>query len=334
MSNLNQFILQFVNSKDIREHLQSIGYQFNALEASWLIWQSRNTTLEERHQAWERVIREYPDGLIEERMNTKPQPSLHGFLREYMEMENRYLEQFQNPDGVVYQLHYHFYKTDFTSECRVYSRFEPEKMNCLFGDDDDLREITCTRLPVDGTDDDALGFTLYIDLDRNMRILRIRPGTYVNEHDWEIQMDVFQGLWFDFPTPFQKGDILWNPHLPENMNTFVCTSINHHELENGKTIKELQKSGDASDMNAHGFFVDGYGVYTEVMPSYMDCEYYPRKLEGVQRLLIPLSAYKKGEASEELMIHALHYMRAEIEKDNTGLRFYTAEALKKVGIEY
>ena len=101
MSNLNQFILQFVNSKDIREHLQSIGYQFNALEASWLIWQSRNTTLQECHQAWERVIREYPDGLIEERMNTKPQPSLHGFLREYMEMENRYLEQFQNPDGVV-----------------------------------------------------------------------------------------------------------------------------------------------------------------------------------------------------------------------------------------
>ena len=50
MGNLNHFILQFVNSKDIREYLRTIDYQFNALEAAWLIWQSRNTTVEERHQ--------------------------------------------------------------------------------------------------------------------------------------------------------------------------------------------------------------------------------------------------------------------------------------------
>ena len=38
MSNLNHFILQFVNSNDIREYLRTIDYQFNALEAAWLIW--------------------------------------------------------------------------------------------------------------------------------------------------------------------------------------------------------------------------------------------------------------------------------------------------------
>lgn len=55
-------------------------------------------------------------------------------------------------------------------------------------------------------------------------------------------------------------------------------------------------------------------------------------MTGFNQLLIPFSAYEKGEADAELLLHALHYMRAELEKEHTGLHFYTAEALKKVGI--
>ena len=104
MGNLNHFILQFVNSKDIREYLRTIDYQFNALEAALLIWQSRNTTVEKRHQAWKQVIKESPDCPVEIRMNASPQLSLHDFLQEYMEMENRLLDQFRNADGAVYQI--------------------------------------------------------------------------------------------------------------------------------------------------------------------------------------------------------------------------------------
>lgn len=64
----------------------------------------------------------------------------------------------------------------------------------------------------------------------------------------------------------------------------------------------------------------------------MDCEYYLREMTGFNQLLIPFSAYEKGEVDAELLLHALHYMRAELEKEHTGLHFYTAEALKKVGI--
>ncbi len=336
MSNLNHFILQFVNSKDIREHLQSIGYQFNALEASWLIRQSCNTTLAERHQAWEQVIREYPDCPIEERMNTKPQPSLHGFLREYMETENKYLEKFRNPEGAVYQLRYFFYETEPTAEERVYSRFEPEKMNCLFGDDDDLKRITCSRLPVDGLDEDALGSESYVNLNRNMNITSIFVHSCIDdEHDREILMDVFPGFWFDFPTPFKKGDILWEPESCSRFtfSPFVCTGINHHQFNDEKQMVNLRRNGDTSDMNVHGLFVSNeYDVYAEVTTNYMDCEYYPRELTGPRQLLIPFSAYEKGEADAELLLRALHYMRAELEKEHTGLHFYTAEALKKVGI--
>ena len=45
-------ILRFVNSKDIREHLRNIGYEFNSLEAAWLIYQCRDAAIDEKHKAW------------------------------------------------------------------------------------------------------------------------------------------------------------------------------------------------------------------------------------------------------------------------------------------
>lgn len=38
-------VLKFINSKDIREHLKSINYEFNLLEVAWLIYQSRNVSI-------------------------------------------------------------------------------------------------------------------------------------------------------------------------------------------------------------------------------------------------------------------------------------------------
>ena len=56
IADINSYILQFVNSKDIRKHLGEIGYTFSALEAAWLIWQNQKVTLKEKHRAWNRVI--------------------------------------------------------------------------------------------------------------------------------------------------------------------------------------------------------------------------------------------------------------------------------------
>ena len=49
-------VLKFVNSKDIRKHLQDIGYECSPLEAAWLIYQCRSATVEEKHAAWDDLI--------------------------------------------------------------------------------------------------------------------------------------------------------------------------------------------------------------------------------------------------------------------------------------
>jgi hypothetical protein len=45
-------LFKYINSKDIRKHLEEIDYQFNTLEAAYLIYFCRSLTLAERHKAF------------------------------------------------------------------------------------------------------------------------------------------------------------------------------------------------------------------------------------------------------------------------------------------
>jgi len=80
-------ITRFINSKDIRKYLESINYPFTSTEAAWLIWQCRDLTLKEKHAAWQELIETMPDAPIEERPWVEARPSLHAFLKEYMQFQ-------------------------------------------------------------------------------------------------------------------------------------------------------------------------------------------------------------------------------------------------------
>ena len=123
-------------------------------------------------------------------------------------MENRLLDQFRNADGAVYQIKYYFFKEEPLVEERVYSRFDPEKMDFEFGNDGNLRFIMCIRTPVDDFDEFIPGNSFSVRMNPNRKIIDINPCLHtLDEHNWEYELDVFERFWFDFPTPFHKGDI-------------------------------------------------------------------------------------------------------------------------------
>lgn len=41
-------IYRFVDSKDIREHLEKINYEFNTQEAAYIVWHCRTASLTEK----------------------------------------------------------------------------------------------------------------------------------------------------------------------------------------------------------------------------------------------------------------------------------------------
>ena len=42
-------IIKYINSIDVAQHLDHIGYKFTATEAAFLIWQSHKVSLAEKH---------------------------------------------------------------------------------------------------------------------------------------------------------------------------------------------------------------------------------------------------------------------------------------------
>ena len=54
-------LFQFINSKDIEEHLKAIDYKLSTMEAAWLVWQCTHASLAQKHEAWERIIHTMPD---------------------------------------------------------------------------------------------------------------------------------------------------------------------------------------------------------------------------------------------------------------------------------
>lgn len=73
-------IYEFINSKDIRLHCEKSGHTFHSIESAYLIYQSQNHTLSEKHTAWWEVIETMPDMVIEKRINCPHYDSLHDFF--------------------------------------------------------------------------------------------------------------------------------------------------------------------------------------------------------------------------------------------------------------
>ena len=220
-------IFDFIDSKDIKEYLKSIDYQFDALTASWVVWQSRNATYEEKQQAFDEIIKTMPDCEIPERLNTTARKSLHKYLKE-------------------------------------------------------------------------IGNTDYCDLD---------------------------GLWFYFPTPFKKGDI-----LTFSGEIFVLGELCY---ENGFR-ERLEKNGDSSDMTAYGYFIDADGdIIYECMHRYMDLEYYKGELKGTKRMLKAISSFIKDEISLEGYSFAYRKILMEnlSEKADKAKNRFTEEGLNLMGVK-
>ena len=80
-----------------------------ALMAAYHVWRSSDT-LAEKHAAWREIIEKVPDEAIPFANWKAPRESLHAFLRDYMALENRLLDEFYDADGLIA---YNYYDPNF-----------------------------------------------------------------------------------------------------------------------------------------------------------------------------------------------------------------------------
>ena len=82
-------IYRFIDSRDMREHLQKLNYSFTTPEAAFLVYWCKAATLEERIAAWREIIDTMPNCAMAERLNLEAIPDFHQFLRDYIDLQER-----------------------------------------------------------------------------------------------------------------------------------------------------------------------------------------------------------------------------------------------------
>lgn len=324
---------QFINSKDIRSYCEKKRHKFNSLETAFLIYQSRNHTVAEKHSYWNKLIETTPDMVIEKRLNCPHYDSLHEFLRQYMALENSLLNRFfaAEDDGVYrfdkryFPTYYYFRENryyqdryiDYEIGSNLYADFAVglNMENKETGEyADEFLYYRVTKFAVLSSDTQKPAeFSVLIDFKGNpLKVSVWNDKNWITDDQWDILFS-FDGMWINVPTPFQKGDIVFTNLIYDGFrpDPFVLTEIC---TDNARNVRSRMKFGDTSDMTAYGYrILDDEGhIYYECDHDYLSLEYYKEPLLDSQQMLAPISLFIRKKISIEGLLDCYEFTAAKI----------------------
>ena len=339
-------IYRFLDSNDIRAHLQSLRYDFTLPEAAFLVWQCATAALSEKHAAWRELIQTMPDCRMEQRRNMCEIQSMHGFLQEYIELEEKLLRDFHRESDAVYFYNILRRDEDFCdgfSESEKYKRAFPTFSDCHAAVEEDICD--------NGSEDILYIYIkrqllsepncfMTVCLNNRLEIMDISDFRCYPLTARELELIVaFEGMGFAFPTPFRRGDLVCQKHslkawhCPQNV-CYVLDSIaawtNREMQENGfwrsrsdtqdmdRLHQMLLKDGDVTDMSLSAYSVEDRQIIFDNVGWYLSLERFDGTLTGEQRALYPLRDLLNGKIRPDMFLDALRVLRADEEAKNTA----------------
>lgn len=303
-------IFNFIGSRDIRRYLKEIQYKFNGLECAWLIYQSETATLADRHAAWREIIDTMRDYMIKKYFPSVPQNSLHRFLKRYMEVENRIVQQFYELEkGSIFQYLW-WDKDDYGhKENGLY----PTMDDC-FGElfaEHDISDIFCIDIIKKQHSYKPFQEYIHARLTSNCQIISITKNILSYE-DNQIKNQSFKDMNFAFPTPFKQGDVLYD--ITRN------AELNHNLM-----IFDKIDLGDNGKHWAYGYTMEqGLIIYEGC--DYLNLEYYRNNcLKDEYRALEYMQKYLCGNLSITRLMNTYHQILCEEEAERTAMHCRVCE---------
>ena len=276
-------VLKYIESKDERDYLMKIGYEFNALEASYLVFMCNGLTFKERHEEWQKIIDTMPDFFDCTRYTSEPcdvlDNGVHVFLRNYMDVKNKvFNELLKNESDAIY-----LYDTNpavRSWDCKPYKSLEEALQTATTSP---LGEhIVIQKRYFDS------GEIIHALYNRKAELLEVSYydlGSYP-EDEYDFVAEFPFNLHISFPHPFQPGDI-------------ICHASDRTPLIFTGTTDESTYTIDSFDRHHASL----YELY--------DYEYYRHKPRGKYRTLIPYSNFLKGKIDRDLFENAYHQILLE-----------------------
>lgn len=87
-------IYQYIDSKDMREHLKSLDYQFTAAEAAWIVDRKEKILLKDKLSAWKEIIDTMPDCELPMDIPELGKIGTHELLQEYIAVQQKMMDIF------------------------------------------------------------------------------------------------------------------------------------------------------------------------------------------------------------------------------------------------
>lgn len=330
-------IYSFVNSKDIREHLRKIEYQFNSLETAWLIYSCHDLSYEQKKEAWMELIQTMPDCEVPKRDNCRGWNSLHVMLRKYMDTVDKEVSDFFENDssGEYVYMYFVLYEGDecWTEEdAIVYSSLD----DCLKGYKEEVSQSASDVIKYKIRKQSLINkkMTCEVEFKANGGIECILQYYLRDEEADDLMWHSFNGLGFSFPTPFKKGDIVWIPTDDSFIRWDRDGGFVLDRLSSWYEPQYIMYPNDYLDMDAYGYFVNPDGtVYHEVISNYMDLEYYQGPYKLNEKILPALSKFIKGEIEVDFLLCAYRKVLLDVAADDIMLKsWYTKEMLEGIGL--
>ena len=307
---------KFINSCDIREHLRTMKYVFNAKEAVWLIYYSHEATVKERMEACRYIVENMPDVSLGSATSTligsffvpdKKEESerkgevvddtvkydtAHQLARDYADLLEHYINVFdESEEGALYSYQYYIENGSYWSEEYDSSYSSLQKCKETLKEDLDDEKPLSYSIKKHWIDHEKPSIIMYYDSNDELKDI---------EYPWDDKVSslnyCFEGLGFNFPTPFKKGDVLVakSYRLPEEDPCLIVM----------EDIAAWTDEDENKSMIVIGCFQndDGSIVQDHTTSPFTDFELYKGVYVGKTRIMKLISDYIKGNAGlEELL---------------------------------
>lgn len=323
-------IYSFVNSKTIQEHLRKIQYQFNSLETTWLIRQCWNLNYKQRKKYWQEVIDTMPDCEVPESGFFPKYCSLHELIKVYINVVDRNIKNFykeEEPGKYVYTYAYYCPgDPDWCKEKTIYASLE----ECMqaYKSEWNERIVQCRirKQSLENVDE-----VIEIEFRGDGEVERLNYGETLNKLEKEALQNEFSCFWFDFPTPFQKGDLLGSPdrYGKEKMSCFVLD-----KLSTWASPERKKDYSDDSDMCGYCYCLDpDNSIFYDSVLGYMDFEFYNGPYTLEEKSMLALSKFLKGEIEIDTLLNAHQRLTKRMEIEDSWLDSGQLKELQELGIE-
>lgn len=317
----NETILSYINSKDVRNYLREIHYDFSPLQCAYLIYRCKSLTIKQKHDAWNSLISVTEDCPLPKKRGWYEFESLHKMLHDYMEFENRCLSKFKvkEPNTVFSYMS----RCCCKMNCNSISDYEWIESDMIFSDyqscfdyiqeeaAEDNQNFRIRKTYLDKPD------SAYIQAEYNsygeMVDWFMLPKHFMelSEYESTLWCESFDSMWFDIPIPFEKGDIVCD--CVEKAPFVLLGTVPWYKKENPPRRENWRDYLDNSDMQAYGYGYDEdtMFLYDDKRIHYLDMEYYHGKFDKGKKILLAYSQFLKEQIDDFTLLKMYRMIIAE-----------------------